>query len=73
MGKATAESEALKPSSLAEARQRPDWPHWEEGIREELATLRTARTWELADLPPGANLVGSKWVFQAKKDAAGNV
>jgi hypothetical protein len=69
----TAEAEALEPTSLADAKRRPDWPRWEEGIREELATLQAAGTWELADLPAGANLVGSKWVFRAKKDAAGNI
>ena len=30
-------------------------------------------TWELVDTPKGASIVGSKWVFQAKKNAAGNV
>ena len=33
----TTESEALEPSSLAEARRHPDWLQWEAGIREELA------------------------------------
>ena len=60
---ATAESEALEPSSLAEARRRPDWLQWEAGIREELATLQAAGTWELVDVPCGANVVGSKRVF----------
>lgn len=73
MNEVTAESEALEPTSLAEARRRPDWPQWEAGIREELATLHAAGTWELVDAPRGANIVGSKWVFRAKKDAAGNV
>jgi len=35
--------------------------------------LEDAGTWELVDLPAGANLVGSKWVFQVKKDEAGQV
>lgn len=69
----TADTEALEPTSLAEAKKRPNWPQWETGIREELTTLETAGTWELTDLPNGANLVGSKWVFRAKKDAAGNI
>ena len=43
------------------------------GIWEELNTLKCAGTWELVDPPPSANIVGSKWVFWAKKDAAGNV
>src|SRR6267154_5801049 len=57
----TAEAEALEPTSLAEAQCRPDWPQWESGIQEELATLQAAGTWVLADLLPGAYLVGSKW------------
>lgn len=62
-----AESEALEPSSLAEAKRRPDWPLWEK------ATLETLKTWELVNPPADANIIGSKWVFRAKKDAAGNV
>lgn len=73
IGERITEVEALESSTLAEAKRRPDWAQWEEGIREELATLQAARTWELVDLPAGANLVGSKWVFHAKKDAAGDV
>jgi hypothetical protein len=69
----TAEAEALEPTSLAEAKRCPDWPLWEGGIREELAMLATAGTWELVEPPAGANIVGSKWVFRAKKDAAGNI
>jgi hypothetical protein len=67
------ESEALEPRNLKEARSRPDWLMWEKAIHEELAVLKAAGTWELVDAPAGANVVGSKWVFRAKKDAAGNV
>ena len=35
--------------------------------------MQKAGTWELVDPPQGANIVGSKWVFCTKKDAAGNV
>ena len=67
-----AEAEALEPTSLTEAKRRPDWLQWEQGIREELVTLDKAGTWELVNPPAGTNIVGSKWVFCAKKDAAGN-
>ena len=40
---------------------------------EELDLLRKAGTWEVVDAPLDANIVGSKWVFCTKKDAAGNV
>ncbi|PPQ91584.1 hypothetical protein CVT25_012512 [Psilocybe cyanescens] len=67
------EAEALEPRSLAEAKKHPDWPLWEKAIHEELATLKTAGTWVLVNAPEGVNIVGSKWLFRAKKDAAGNV
>ena len=65
--------EPLEPKSLADAKRRPDWPNWERGIREELKTLEDSGTWELTDAPPGANVVGSKWVFRLKRDAAGHI
>jgi hypothetical protein len=67
------EVEALEPHMLAEARSRPDWLLWEKAIEEELEVLQKAGTWEVVDAPPDTNIVGSKWVFQVKKDAAGNV
>jgi len=67
------ETEALEPQSVEEAKRRPDWPLWEKAIDEELAVLKAAGTWELVDAPAGANIVGSKWIFRAKKDAADNV
>src|ERR1700678_902798 len=69
----TTNSEALEPQILNEAKSRPDWKLWEKAIEEELETLREAGTWELVDVPEGGNVVGSKRVFRAKKDHAGNV
>jgi hypothetical protein len=67
------EMEGMELQSLAEAKWHPDWLQWERGI-EELETLRLAGTWKLVDHPGGdQNIVGSKWVFRAKKDAAGNI
>ena len=69
----TTNSEALEPQSLSEAKSHPDWKMWDKAIEEELETLWAAGTWKLVDTPEGVNMVGSKWVFQAKKDAGGNV
>ena len=66
------DAEVLEPCTLAEAKWRPNWTLWETAIHEELDTLRKG-TWELAEAPPGANIIRSKWVFRAKKDAARNV
>ena len=68
-----AESEALEPSSLAEAKHHPDWSDWEYALAEELTTLHEAGTWELVEPLPGVNIVRSKWVFKAKKDVDGNI
>jgi len=38
-----------------------------------LSTLKKASTWKLKAPPPEANMIGSKWVFKAKKDAVGNI
>ena len=35
--------------------------------------MREAETWEVVDIPKNMNIVGSKWVFKAKKDSSGNV
>ena len=67
------ETEALEPCTLAEAKHCPNWPLWERAIEKELETLCLAGTWELAEAPVRSNIVGSKWVFRAKKDAAGNI
>ena len=69
----TAEAEVLKPSSLTEAKHHLDWADWEQALAEELSTLHEAGTWELVELLPGVNIVGSKWVFRAKKNAKGNI
>ena len=69
----TGEAETLEPQSLKEAKSRPDWPRWEKAIEEELKLLREARTWEVVDEPRDVNVVGSKWVCKAKKDASGSI
>ena len=56
-----------------EALKRPDWPKWEEAISKELGSLKASGTWELVERPPGANVVGSKWVLRIKKNSAGEV
>jgi len=66
----TGDSEALEPRTLAEDKRGGDWLLWEKAIHEELAMLKAAGTWELVERLEGVNVVGSKWVFRAKKDAA---
>ena len=64
--------EGLMPS-YEEVRKRSDWPKWEEAIQKELSMLEKSDTWKLAKRPPEANVVGCKWVFRIKKNAAGEI
>jgi hypothetical protein len=66
-------AEALDLTSLVDAKNHPDWLDWEKVIHEELAVPKAMSTWVLIDPPPGANIVGSKWVFHVKKDADGHI
>ncbi|GBE84202.1 hypothetical protein SCP_0601800 [Sparassis crispa] len=68
-----ADVEGLEPRTIGEAKKRPEWPRWEEAIVEELRALEAHGTWRLEKAPTGANVVSCRWVFAAKKDAAGNV
>jgi len=40
---------------------------------EEMKALEAYKAWELNNLPPGANVVGCRWVYALKKDAAGHI
>jgi hypothetical protein len=58
----------------AEAKQCPDWPKWQEAIKEEMHTPKANSTWELVKRPPpGSSILGCKWVLCIKKNAAGKI
>jgi hypothetical protein len=41
-------------------------------MKVEMETLKAKHTWDLVDPPPGANIMGSKWVYDIKWDGEGN-
>jgi len=67
------EAEGLDPSMIDEARARPDWPKWDKAISKELTSLEAARTWDVVECPKGVNIIGCKWVFKIKRNAAGEI
>ncbi|PIL34675.1 transcription factor [Ganoderma sinense ZZ0214-1] len=73
MAAAQAQEEGLDPASLAEAKRRPEWPRWEEAMKEEMEALAKHGTWRVERPPLGTNIVSCRWVFHAKKDASGNI
>ncbi|SYW83870.1 uncharacterized protein UHO2_03098 [Ustilago hordei] len=46
-----------------------DRKHWEEAMQKELDGLEAMGTWEIIDLPKGANTIDMHWVLKIKTDA----
>lgn len=44
---------------------------WSEAMASELKSIEENNTWEWSVLPKGHKVVGLKWVYKVKKDAAG--
>jgi hypothetical protein len=73
MAAVTEGAEGLMPE-YAEAKRCPDWPRWQEAIKDEICTLEANGTWELVKRPPpSASIVDCKWVLHIKKNAAGEI
>ena len=67
------EAEGLEPTTVDEAKTRPDWPKWEEAINAKLKSLEDAHTWNVVERPKNTNVVSCKWVFKIKKNTAGEI
>jgi hypothetical protein len=61
------------PKSYTAALHGEDCEQWQEAIRVEFDSLVSHGTWELVELPKGRRPVGNKWVFDLKRDKAGNI
>lgn len=46
---------------------------WWDATDEEIAALRKNTTWEVTELPPGRNVIDSRWCFALKTDSNGEV
>ena len=49
-----------------------DPEQWMVPMQVEMATLKKKHTWDLVKAPPGANIMGSMWVYDIKWDGEGN-
>lgn len=62
------------PQSYKEARESPESAEWAAAEREEIASMLENEVWgEPVDLPPGATVVSSKWVYDIKYKGTGEV
>ncbi|KAE8231736.1 hypothetical protein CF326_g3244 [Tilletia indica] len=69
--RSSADGVQIEPKSLAEAKARSDWDKWEAGMKEEMSSLESMKTWSLTDLPAGRKPVGCRWTYKLKLDAEG--
>ena len=49
-----------------------DPDRWMIPMQIEMETLRSKHTWDLVKSPPGANIMGSMWIYDIKWDGEGN-
>ncbi|GJV93597.1 putative ribonuclease H-like domain-containing protein, partial [Tanacetum coccineum] len=61
---------ALKPKKISKALKDDSWV---EAMQEELLQFRLQQVWILVDLPHGAKVIGTKWVYRNKRDERGVV
>jgi len=61
------------PRNYKSAMSAPDADKWTEACNNEVSTLIANGTWELVELPPGAKVVNSGWVFKVKLNPDGSV
>ena len=66
-------SHTASEQALSGTKESVEWPQWHEAILEELNTLQTMGTWELADLPEGQEPIGNRWTFIKKRDKKGKI
>ena len=59
-----------EPTTYDEAARLECWRH---AMLDEMTAIEANGTWQLVDPPPRVRPIGLKWVYKAKKDAAGNV
>lgn len=61
------------PKSYKESLNCPDAQFWIDAMKQEYETIIKNGTWKLVDLPPDANLIGTRWLYRVKKTENGSL
>jgi hypothetical protein len=64
---------AEAPKTFAKAMKDPQAESWKEAVNSELSAMERLGVWEVVDIPPGADLLNTVWVFRKKFDEKGNL
>ena len=65
-------SDSGEPECYDQAMQVEDSVKWESAMKDEIYSLMSNQTWELAELPPGKKALHNKWVYRIKEEHDGN-
>ena len=65
-------SDSGEPECYDQAMQVEDSVKWESSMKDEMDSLMSNQTWELAELPPGKKALHNKWVYRIKEEHDGN-
>ena len=63
---------AADPANFQEAMERPEKDKWIQAMDEEIETLKQREVFEEMERPPGAKVLGTKWVYKTKDDSSGD-
>ena len=66
-------TESSDPLSYLDAMSHKDAVLWRNAMQDEIQSNIDNKTWELSDLPPSRQVIGTKWVLKKKKDGNDNV
>ncbi|KAE8674463.1 CC-NBS-LRR class disease resistance protein [Hibiscus syriacus] len=61
-----------EPECYDEAIQVEDSVKWESSMKDEMDSLMSNQTWELAELPPGKKALHNKWIYRIKEEHDGS-
>jgi len=61
------------PATYEAAMARPNAWLWKKAMDEEMAAHESRGTWDLKDAPPGTHITSSKWAYDYKRNAAGEI
>ncbi|KAE8675966.1 hypothetical protein F3Y22_tig00111640pilonHSYRG00200 [Hibiscus syriacus] len=61
-----------EPECYDEAMQVEDSVKWKSSMKDEMGSLMSNQTWELAELPPGKRALHNKWIYRIKEEHDGS-
>lgn len=67
------EVEGIEPATTKEAMSLPTADLWMKAQNEEIEALVKAETWTYEHPPQGATVLGARYIYKLKRDAAGNI